>query len=231
MRVLVIPSWYPTEEKPVNGIFFQEQVDEFSRFGLDVTVIVPQLHEKKNGVYLSYQGNIPIYSCYFKSGKLRTMWDRAVFLNENENSLEKWIINLFKNIYKDDRFFPDVIHAHSVFIGGYVGTILKSKFCIPLVLTEHATFLTSPTKYYARDSFSFRNIISVSKNLVLHQLYVRKLVRKTYNQSSLVVCVSNFQKSLLVNEYRFTSDCVVVPNMVNRIFLMLRNKRVIGLMC
>src|SRR5207247_8384073 len=31
MRILIIPSWYPTPAKPVNGIFVREQADALSQ--------------------------------------------------------------------------------------------------------------------------------------------------------------------------------------------------------
>ena len=30
MRILIVPSWYPTAAKPVNGIFIREQADALS---------------------------------------------------------------------------------------------------------------------------------------------------------------------------------------------------------
>jgi hypothetical protein len=31
MRILIVPSWYPTPEKPVNGIFIREQADALAK--------------------------------------------------------------------------------------------------------------------------------------------------------------------------------------------------------
>ena len=38
MHILVIPSWYPTAENPVNGSFFAEQAKALADYGHTVTV-------------------------------------------------------------------------------------------------------------------------------------------------------------------------------------------------
>ena len=40
MRVLWVPSWYPTADNPANGSFFAEQVDMLRRVGVDIKVAV-----------------------------------------------------------------------------------------------------------------------------------------------------------------------------------------------
>jgi hypothetical protein len=43
MHILFIPSWYPTRENPISGIFFREQAHALKRAGHQVGVIYPQL--------------------------------------------------------------------------------------------------------------------------------------------------------------------------------------------
>ena len=50
-------------------------------------------------------------------------------------------------IYVQNEGKPDIIHAHSMFYGGYLATLLGEKYGIPVVLTEHSSlFITIKTK-------------------------------------------------------------------------------------
>ena len=40
MKILIMPSWYPTKEKPLSGIFFKEQAQALARRGHDVAIAV-----------------------------------------------------------------------------------------------------------------------------------------------------------------------------------------------
>jgi hypothetical protein len=42
-HVLILPSWYPTPENPLNGIFFYEQAKALGAEGVRVGVVYPQL--------------------------------------------------------------------------------------------------------------------------------------------------------------------------------------------
>ncbi|MFB6247608.1 MAG: glycosyltransferase [Salinibacter sp.] len=42
MHVLVVPSWYPTREAPLDGIYFAEQARCLARHGLQVGVVYPE---------------------------------------------------------------------------------------------------------------------------------------------------------------------------------------------
>ncbi|PSQ91003.1 MAG: glycosyltransferase family 4 protein, partial [Bacteroidetes bacterium QS_4_64_154] len=42
MHVLVVPSWYPTTEAPLQGIYFAEQAQILHDHGLTVGVVYPE---------------------------------------------------------------------------------------------------------------------------------------------------------------------------------------------
>ena len=130
INVLIIPRWYPREDKPVSGIFVHEFAKAISRY-CNVAVMFgyekPYIkgfyeikHEKIDNIEIFYVPHKKIISSYL-------CYTIAMFL-------------AFKNIKKE--FHPDIIHVH-VYTSGIVPLILKHIYKIPYVLTEHFKIVKS----------------------------------------------------------------------------------------
>jgi glycosyltransferase involved in cell wall biosynthesis len=50
MKILMIPSWYATEDKPMSGIFFKEQAAALGAAGCEVRVVYPDLRFRLGGL-------------------------------------------------------------------------------------------------------------------------------------------------------------------------------------
>ena len=140
MKILVIPSWYPTATKKNNGSFFKEQSEALARReGLDVSVI--------NGAYRSREAYLDKHN-FVKTVKEvnkvdlheRTYPNLGLmkFTNLSLNIYYRNIESMFKDLIKE-KGKPDVIHAHSFFLGGAAACRLGKKYQIPVVVTEHAS--------------------------------------------------------------------------------------------
>jgi L-malate glycosyltransferase len=136
-KILVLPSWYPSDIHPINGVFIREQVLALSQRYL-VAVLVPCFIgwrqilrgtitfkselEEQAGIYVVNEGRaiciprIPRFSY--------SMYARAA-RQGFEKLLSEW-------------GRPDIIHAHVVLPAGWAATVLKEKYDIPVVLTEHS---------------------------------------------------------------------------------------------
>ena len=67
MKVLVLPSWYPDDEKKLNGIFFKEQVESLYDENVDIMVLAIYLMNirgicgkgnKKKGLYVTKENGV-----------------------------------------------------------------------------------------------------------------------------------------------------------------------------
>lgn len=182
MKVLIIPSWYPSKENPVSGIFFKEQAKALSEY-IDVAVlnlnvsiknIFPQENvEKVNNLTTFTYKKLNIFP---KIGKLKR------FL------IKYYTLEVFKKIVKVFGT-PDIIHAHVTYPAGYMALILKERYGIPIVITEHATFFE---KIYAEN---------------------KRIVQKIFNSTDYYVAVGNNLKRQLKKYGR--AQCEVVPNFIN----------------
>ena len=141
MHILITPSWYPTTDRPIHGIFFQQQARALSRVGIQLGVIYPHyrsLTELRtritgwpNGIEQELDGDFPVltYSGWSWIPRAPRIYHRN-WLNAG--------VALFKR-YVEQYGVPDLIHAQSIFRGGILAAQLQAKYGIPYVVTEHSS--------------------------------------------------------------------------------------------
>jgi len=165
VKVLILPSWYPSQHSPFDGIFIQEQAEALARTGLDVTVLHADLKLSKlltnSKMSSTLENGVKVIR---KSG--------FAFPKANAYLLRKWAekqIDLFEQ-YIEINGKPAVIHAHS-FIAGHLGKLLKEISGAPLLLTEHHSDLLREQhnkryRSFAKDCYDHCDqIIAVSSAL------------------------------------------------------------------
>ena len=141
MKVLIIPSWYPTEENPILGIFFKEQAKALKKFGCEVTVLYPEIRTLRNyhagwskGIQIKDEDDLPTYR--YKGVNFipaRVPFSNAILYYKKLKKLYKAMVG------REGK--PDVIHAHSCLWGGWAAAKIAHEENIPLVITEHSSKL------------------------------------------------------------------------------------------
>ena len=144
MHVLIVPSYYPSPERPVTGIFFHEQARALQKAGHTVGVLVtPRLDVTraylkrigfKNGALTSredYFSEFPVYRMHW--GWFPRPLPPLVALLIRQAGFRAF------EQYCAEQGRPDVIHAHNIFYAGYLAVQIGQKYGIPVVLTEHST--------------------------------------------------------------------------------------------
>ena len=140
LHVLIVPSWYVTEEEPLSGIFFKEQAIAVARAGVTVGVVHPELRPlprlsgalfRKNHFQASIriEDDIPVYR--------RHGWN--LFPRMGRMKMHLWVHCLcgLARKYISERGKPDLLHSHSAIWGGVAARVLSQRHSIPYVLTEH----------------------------------------------------------------------------------------------
>lgn len=185
MKVFVISKGMPTEKYPLNGIFEFDQAKALAKAGNDVTMLVidfrSRSYKRKYGFSESEKDGVKVFELSLPLGIYR----RALPI------LQRFLVKLYKKAVKSVGK-PDVIHAHFYSIAA-IASVLKQKFDVPFVVTEHSSKLN-------------RNIKEISELDV-------KLAQKAYKNADRVVTVSNaLAKNLKEN---FGVDAVVIHNIVD----------------
>lgn len=128
MRILIIPSWYPTPARLLNGIFVRAQADALSR-----------AHE----VRVLYLDVLP--RGMRRKPRRRLSRERG-YLEEVVEIPNRPLVWQFAYLWKLYRalkraraeFAPDLIHAHVAVPAGWGAAMLRGFLGAPLVLTEHS---------------------------------------------------------------------------------------------
>lgn len=134
MHILEIPSFFP----PYGGEFCIEQSKALKKIGHEVRILANiQLSIKRNykDFFLAHT-NSEITDCEGITIIRREMRGLPKCVRPNVKRWLKGIISMF-NSYIKIYGKPDIIHAHCAKWAGYAALLIKEKYNIPYIITEH----------------------------------------------------------------------------------------------
>lgn len=185
MKVAIISRGVPNKQYPLYGIFEFDQAKALAKQGIEVAFVAidfrshafkrkyGMMHYERDGVQV-FELSLPI-----------NVYRKAIPL------LQRLLLIPFRAMLKSFGK-PDVIHAHFYSIAA-IASILKRKYGIPFVVTEHSSKLNK----------SAEQISDLDKRLALH----------AYQSCDQLICVSEaLGKNILQN---FRHNSIVIPNMVD----------------
>ncbi len=197
LHVLHIPSWYI----PEGGQFCRNQVQALNNEGVYAAILanvsIPiskygwkALYYFSKRVKLSFEDNINVYRHFQVSFSFLKKWSGLLWSWKTERMFKKYSSKYGK---------PDVIHAHSVLWGGYAAKIIKERYHIPYVITEH------------------RGIFGMSCEWAENQFlgWDAPFMKQAFSNADLIIPVSN---KLIPKISSFLTQNVpirVVSNMIN----------------
>jgi glycosyltransferase involved in cell wall biosynthesis len=188
MNILIVPSWYPTPEKPVNGVFIREQADALSAVHnmrvLYVEVLTRGNKQRPRHLVREDRGyaeelvqvrNMPL------------VWQFA------------YLLAMARALFRLKRTFkPDVVHSHIAVPASWAAVMLRGILGVPVVLTENSSEFDSWLKrpglrWMARWAFSRADvIIAVSEGQ-------RQRIERVFKRKRKLFVIPN-----IVNTGRFT---------------------------
>ncbi|WP_077619736.1 glycosyltransferase [Bacillus sinesaloumensis] len=157
MKIVIVPSWYPTENNPINGIFFKEQAKALQKAGHDVTVLYPEVwttrmmkvSKAKKGVWVGLEDGVKTY----RLRGYNIIPGRVPFATAKV--FYSRLVKLYK-LYVEKEGKPDILHAHSCLWAGWSVAKLTEKENVPFVITEHSTaFLRNLIRPYEKEQISY----------------------------------------------------------------------------
>ena len=195
MKVLIIPSWYPSKSYPNNGSFFKEQAEALKQQVIEVEILcidIPYRKTKKDFSYFkknSYVENgINVYRYVYPVGILHR-FPKLYYM-----FLKRVAEKIYDKELKGKEYA--VIQAHSFLIGGYIGISLKKKFGCKCIITEHTSKI-------------------LRANLNKKE---EKVLKECVEESDRFVCVSENLKNNVIKITQTRKDIDVSPNLVSEIF-------------
>lgn len=139
MHILIIPSWYPTKDNPIAGIFFKEQAEalaeKIDKVGVLIIREISILNLReiiKEKIFL-YKFNITNTSSAREFELIYITFPKIKFIKKLQNNIfSKLAIKKYITQYGK----PDLCHLHS-YSRGDTALMIKQRYKIPFVITEH----------------------------------------------------------------------------------------------
>lgn len=196
MNILFLPSWYESSDEPNSGNFFTEQVKALQRMGNNVTIAIVDI------LNYPYKSNSPKYKIIKENRHEIDVYRIVVpsFMTGHVPSVFfsyylRYYRKLMKYMLSEGLQF-DVIYAHSFWHAGYLATILKKEFNLPLITQEHRSMLVSG---------------EFSDN-------VNKFLKASVTDADCFYCVSSVLKENVCSRTGISEGIELLPDMVDDSF-------------
>jgi len=185
MKVAIISRGTPNEKYPLYGIFEFDQAKALARKGVEVAFVAIDFRshsfKRKYGMRQYVKNGVQVFELSLPINVYR----KAIPV------LQRLLLIPFKAMLKSFGK-PDVVHAHFYSIAA-IASVLKKKYGIPLVVTEHSSKLNKPTT----------EISDLDQRLAI----------KAYQDCDQLICVSEALRANILQN--FHHDSIVIPNMVD----------------
>jgi glycosyltransferase involved in cell wall biosynthesis len=139
-HIVVIPSWY-SSGRGSGGGYFRDQALALQSAGHRVAILAPDIHTVRDlragraapgaGALVQQDDAIPVY----RRSQLLVV-PRLPYRNALAWSWGG--LKLFA-AYADRNGVPDLIHAHSCLNAGVLAAMIKDRYGVPFILSEHST--------------------------------------------------------------------------------------------
>lgn len=170
----MLPSWYI----PHGGKFVRNQVQTLQEQGLNVNILANNALSMKLDKskfltypwksYVSMEDDILVYRYFQRNFPKLTKVNAMRWINQTIQLFEK-----YQKIYGK----PNIIHAHTALWAGYTACLIKQKYNIPYIITEHYSNLSLTCDYakktikqwhtiYYETAFSNANHIVPVSNII-----------------------------------------------------------------
>lgn len=192
-RVLLLPSWYPTPQRPTYAVFIQVQAEAIARLHQIVCVPMPSPHSLLSGIRTR---------CTADTGRNELIELRVTGPNYTPKlpaarhlALSRLYRRAFREAERHLGGRPHVIHAQVSVEAGFYAAMLAEECSVPLVLTEQVS----------------------RPELLMGSERHREMFARAMEAPDCVMCLSPMQRDYLYAA-GVQREISVVPNMVDTEF-------------
>ena len=196
MNILFLPSWYESDSEKNAGIFFTEQAKALQKLGNNVTIAIVDI------LNYPYKSNKPKFKI-FKEERHGFDVYRIVLPSYMTGQVPRIFFAYYAKYYRKLMKYMlaqglnfDVMYAHSFWHAGYIATLLKKEYKLPLIVQEHRSMLIT-------GEFSDK---------------VNKYLKATVENSDSFYCVSSKLRDNVYSRTGLRDGIDILPNMVDDLF-------------
>lgn len=199
MKVLIIPTWYPSGRDKLLGIYHKDFAKALSE-NKDVSVDLLHIDRQRIKNIFSYpfmrkrvieqeQG----YRCYhykmLNFGSINFKLQMYLYTRKMDKAFRHYINMNGK---------PDIIHAHVAIPAGYAAAKIGEKYNIPVIVTEHSSYFK---RYFKNDNIKYMDFVLKNASFTTVSKYMRKEI------------------------LNYTNECEIIPNLVDTSSFTINNKK------
>ena len=193
MKILIIPAFFQTRQRPTAGSFFLEQAKALQNAGHQVTILYSDTYSVKCiAEWVSYREENSITPEGIRIYRKKVFCPLKHGMEGHRENFAREILSLYQKYLTKEK--PDIIHAHCCVWAGYAAMRLSQMTGIPYVITEHATMFQLHS-----ESISQKN---------------DRYIREAFQNADSVICVSNAFREVL-SVYRSKNEIQVIGNVVD----------------
>lgn len=185
MKVCWITSSYIKNKKDFTSFFLHELAKRLAAHGIEVHIITPN---SQCSVREEVIDGVIIHRFIF----VREKYDKLTYGSGMATNLKKrfnakfqlipyiiFCMHSFYKLHRKEHF--DLIHSHWAFPSGFIGSILKNIYNIPLITTLHGTEIFLADRYRAA-RYLMRYCLYHSDDVIANSLYTMKRSKKLYER-------------------------------------------------
>lgn len=139
LHVVIVPSWWPSPERPLHGVFFPDFARAMAEAGVRVGVVTPDLvgarfwretsARWRARVEWENAGNVPVVRV---RGRHTSLGQTGIHLRAYRRRLEMGLA-----AYAERNGSPDLLHAMAALPAGWACTHLHHSLAARVLITEH----------------------------------------------------------------------------------------------
>lgn len=208
-HVLLIPSWYPTAEDPLAGVFFREQALVLRAAGARVGVVYPEFRSLRRVRPRALRANRFQSSIANEDGipVLRFHGWNVLPRSVTGGSLWGFVAARLAARYIHIHGRPDVIHAHAALWGGVAAAKVAAATGAPYLVTEHFSGYTEQATGFTPGKLTSGQLAAASR---------------AFSGADRVIAVSSaLARTLIESGLVHAAQVRVIPNLVHTDFFTL----------
>lgn len=180
MNILVVSRGIPDSKNPLSGIFEFDQAKALASIGHNVMFLALDFRairiRRKWGIYAYKKDGVDVCKLSIPIGRYR----------KSMPILQFFALLAFRYIVRRNTM-PDIIHSHFFHITT-IATVFKRKYNIPLVYTEHSSFLNGePTKIDKLNHKLLKYALNNSDSVISVSRSLSDNIKKIYGQDSSII--------------------------------------------
>jgi len=209
MKLLIIPSWYPTNIHPESGTFFRERALILQRHGFNITIAAHIVHSARDVLKFKPDpnDNMPVSDNEMIVYKTEALNPYPKLPKQAFKSYKKSISILVQHIIAKQGK-PDLVFIHSsLFAGAALAKNLHEQ-SIPYMVSEHLK------EFIIADGWT---------------AFQKACIKDSYNYASRIIATSNALKNNIQSEFDISNEKIVqIPNPADAQLFSLRIENIEG---